>query len=1502
MANDYRLRLRVALDDASFGEVEKRIKQLQDKGITDIKIRTNTDEMGQMQKAVIRWRDETGKVSAETFKVKNLTKDTNANLQKNVATTVSLGEKTNYWTQGIMQAAGQMLKTAATMGVIYKIVGQIGDGMQYIADLNKQMTNIQVLQVAGAQTDEEINSLASSYNALAQEMSATTLQVAEGSVEWLRQGKTIGETEELLRASLMMSKLGAVEAADATTYLTSTLNAYGMEAKDATMVVDKLVAVDNIAATSVAELAIAMQRSAVSGRQAGVTFDKLVSYIATVSSVTRRSAENIGESFKTMFARMQDIKAGKVDEEGIGLNDVESALDRINVKLRDDAENFRDMSDVLEDVAAKWQDLNEVEQANIAKAIAGVRQRENFLVLMNNMNMAFKYQAEESGAAGLALERYGIYEQSVEAASNRLTASWEKLWQDAMSGKALANLYDFGNGFLQLIDKMGGLETVVFALTAAVVLMNAEWIKGRLIALGGMLEVIPMVMAKITLLIANIAAGTGVTQSFNMVLGTTATTMGAIGIAVAALAAVYLVYKKQITETIQEGERLNQAAWDKSFKKIEESARNSSDVLKTYLTQVNNVEKAYQSGGIVAKLFVDKQEILDKGLKNALSSIRATSTSWEEYRINAEAAAKVSGYQIDEQGRLYRVIQTSHGAVTTYADGIELLSKNSYEAASATDGWRHAQEVATEAAAKAQAEYEGIAASLKAVSDQYDSMSKILKNYAEGSFGAEDVESLSKMFPGQYMELMKEENGLVELNTDKIKELAKERAQAAVVTARAAGEDEEYVRMLQLQVDLLDKAIPMSTQYVEQFSRMLESAGMQTENESFRGLATQINDLNVAFEQGTYTSSEYFNQLNNALENADFESAFEGNTESAQLFFSGLAENAVNALSQVSSAFDAGEISITEYADQLVNATGMFDMLGELTTNFGEAMGMSSDQIEASTANLGSMTEAAGELAQMQELNVLVQDAYVQSTQNTLAFGTEAYNNYMMKIAQAAVVSGQSFTDMNGNALNSAESIYSYLTASSGNFKNFANQTASKTGETIQKIVNSAGKMLQTLGSAISNFNAKIDFTPNIVGSTPFPLMEVFGQSVASINMPTLSYNISGSGGETLQALGQSISSFGAELATMDLNFDANIYTNPAGLDNASQAASNLADTLGTVSNAYKDLGKKSSDATKKANEDLRNMDDLLKLIINKIKQQKKAEKEALKDRLENYKNLIKLRKDLLKTMQEEKKYQEDLADKQQNLSAIQSEMLELQLDDSEEAKARLLQLQQDASEAQADIDDLQYQHGVDAQEAALDQEEQNFKDFIQGQIDEIDKYLSQPGRIASDAMDIINEKGKGLYQDLIQWNSVYGSGIDSDVTQAWNDAYSVLTKYKNALGELDYQNASGMLTGATAPSYHSGGFVGGLTSNETFGKLMKGEHVSTEKDMDKFVNTTLPEMVSNGSNGANIEKFMEITVQGNLDKDVMPQLEELSRKAINELNKALMQRGNIRGAEQFSI
>lgn len=115
---------------------------------------------------------------------------------------------------------------------------------------------------------------------------------------------------------MMASKLGALESADATEKLTSILNGFQMQADQAVSVVDKLISVDNISATSFSELATAMQYSAAVANQTGVSFDNLTGYISTVSSTTRLSAEMIGQAFKTIFTRFTQVKAGEIDETG----------------------------------------------------------------------------------------------------------------------------------------------------------------------------------------------------------------------------------------------------------------------------------------------------------------------------------------------------------------------------------------------------------------------------------------------------------------------------------------------------------------------------------------------------------------------------------------------------------------------------------------------------------------------------------------------------------------------------------------------------------------------------------------------------------------------------------------------------------------------------------------------------------------------------------------------------------------------------------------------------------------------------------------------------------------------------------------------------------------------------------------------------------------------------------------------------------------------------------
>ena len=50
------------------------------------------------------------------------------------------------------------------------------------------------------------------------------------------------------------------------------------------------------------EIATALQYSSNSAQQAGVSFDELTSYVTVLSSVTRKSAESIGQSFDKIEA------------------------------------------------------------------------------------------------------------------------------------------------------------------------------------------------------------------------------------------------------------------------------------------------------------------------------------------------------------------------------------------------------------------------------------------------------------------------------------------------------------------------------------------------------------------------------------------------------------------------------------------------------------------------------------------------------------------------------------------------------------------------------------------------------------------------------------------------------------------------------------------------------------------------------------------------------------------------------------------------------------------------------------------------------------------------------------------------------------------------------------------------------------------------------------------------------------------------------------------------
>lgn len=270
---------------------------------------------------------------------------------------------------------------------------------------------------------------------------------------------------------MILSKVGAIESSQATELLTSTLNGYKKEANEAMHVVDAMSAVDLAAATSVEELAVALQSTANMARVNGVGFEQLLGMVGAVSEASRRSASVVGNSFKTIFSRLTNVAAGKMtDDLGEPLNDVEQVFNGLNIKLRDSSGEFRNMYDVISELANKWTKLDNVEQNWVATSVAGTRQRETFLTLMENWDRAVTLSTTALNSEGMAMDKMSIYLESIEANLNKLKAAVEDLLYSEeivnvinLVIKAITRLVE---GISWLIDKLGGVNSAVLATVA----------------------------------------------------------------------------------------------------------------------------------------------------------------------------------------------------------------------------------------------------------------------------------------------------------------------------------------------------------------------------------------------------------------------------------------------------------------------------------------------------------------------------------------------------------------------------------------------------------------------------------------------------------------------------------------------------------------------------------------------------------------------------------------------------------------------------------------------------------------------------------------------------------------------------------------------------------------------------------------------------------------------------------------------------------------------------
>lgn len=359
--------------------------------------------------------------------------------------------------------SSRKIETTAYLALLKEINDAAERAKDTMVQLDKVVTD---LSVATGDSRSSVKDLLKDYNSMAKQLASTTTQVGQAADDYLRAGKSMKESNQLIKDSIMLSKLGQINSSEATEDLLATMNGFDMSVNQVNDALDAMVAIDMAASTSSGDIATALKYCASSADIAGVSFNKLAAMIGTVQDKTMQSAETVGTFMNTLLSRYRNVKIGQfVDDDGESLSDVETILNSVGIKLRDTNQEFRDFETVLDEVAKSWNTYSSVQQASIAKAFSGTRQQNRFLALMEGYNKTLELTEVAANSAGTAVEKFNkSYKESLEAKTNTLQASFESMIMNSDMSEVYGGILDATTALVNLINKTNALKGAMGAL------------------------------------------------------------------------------------------------------------------------------------------------------------------------------------------------------------------------------------------------------------------------------------------------------------------------------------------------------------------------------------------------------------------------------------------------------------------------------------------------------------------------------------------------------------------------------------------------------------------------------------------------------------------------------------------------------------------------------------------------------------------------------------------------------------------------------------------------------------------------------------------------------------------------------------------------------------------------------------------------------------------------------------------------------------------------------
>ena len=318
----------------------------------------------------------------------------------------------------------------------------------------------------------------------AKTLGATVSDTITATADFARLGYTVNEAEELSNAAIIYKNVGdGIESiSDASESIISTMKAFGIQANESMSIVDKFNEVGNNFAISSKGVGEALQRSASALAVAGNTIDESIALAVGMNAVVQ-DPEKVGTVLKTssMYLRAAetDLEAAGEATDGMAKSVSELRAELLlltnnKVDIMADDNTFKSTIQIYRELAAVWDELADVDAANILELIGGKRNATANASLLQNFDDVEKALASSTGAVGSATKENEKYLDSIQGKLSKLKATFEEFSANFISSDMVKMVVSLGTLLLSVLTALDKIHLLIPLLTLSVTALIAR--------------------------------------------------------------------------------------------------------------------------------------------------------------------------------------------------------------------------------------------------------------------------------------------------------------------------------------------------------------------------------------------------------------------------------------------------------------------------------------------------------------------------------------------------------------------------------------------------------------------------------------------------------------------------------------------------------------------------------------------------------------------------------------------------------------------------------------------------------------------------------------------------------------------------------------------------------------------------------------------------------------------------------------------------------------------